>query len=160
MTTGLPHRAARRASHAVVLLATLLTGCTHAGAPLVVPEPSLPWRDEPRELAVDQQAKHALDRLTYGARPGEAAAVTREGLDRWLVRQLTPENWPDRSADSALTSFIVITMPIKALVDASPRQDVFVRRRRTELGLTAKAPYVMSPDDSARYKTIDRKSVV
>ncbi len=137
---------------AVATLSALLAACTHAGPPLVVPEPSLPWRDEPRELAVDQQAKHALDRLTYGARPGEATVVTREGLDRWLVRQLTPENWPDRTADSALAGFAVMTTPVKALVDASPQQDVFVRRRRAELGLAANAPYVMSPDDSARYK--------
>ena len=136
-------------------MSALLTACSHAGQPLVVPEPSLPSRDEPRELAVDQQAKHALDRLTYGARPGEALAVTREGLDRWLVRQLTPENWPDHTGDSALAGFSVIAMPVKALVDASPQQDVFVRRRRVELGLAANATYSMSADDSLRYKAMN-----
>ncbi|MDQ2665634.1 MAG: DUF1800 domain-containing protein [Gemmatimonadota bacterium] len=129
----------------------MLTACSHAATTLV-PEPSLPAHDEPRELAVDQQAKHALERLTYGARSGEAALVTREGLDRWLVRQLTPENWPDRGADSALANVPVTTMSIKALVDSSPPQDVFIRRRRVELGLAANAPYTMTTGDSARFK--------
>lgn len=141
----------------VAVLATLaaFAACSRAAAPLVVPEPTLAGHDEPRELAVDQQVKHALNRLTYGARPGEATAVLREGLDRWLTLQLTPENWPDRDADSALARFPVLTMPIRELVDSSPQQDVFIRRRRTALGLAANAQYVMTAEDSARFKTMN-----
>jgi uncharacterized protein (DUF1800 family) len=134
-------------------LALAIASCSHTTA-TVVPEPSLTARDEPRELAVDQQAKHALERLTYGARPGEAAVVLHDGLDRWLLRQLTPENWPDHAADSALASLPVITMPIKALVDSSPQQDIFVRRRRVELGLAPNAAYVMTAVDSTRFKAM------
>ena len=131
----------------------MLASCTRP-APNLVPEPSLPAHDEPRELALDQQAKHALERLTYGARPGEAVAVAREGLDHWLVRQLTPENWPDRAGDSALASFPALAISIKALVDSSPQQDIFVRRRRVELGLAATAQYAMTAEDSARFKAM------
>ena len=145
--TGL-HARHRARSIAACTFTMFLGACSHA-APNVVPEPSLAGRDEPRELAVDQQAKHALERLTYGPRPGEAANVLREGLDHWLIRQLTPENWPDHAADSALVSFPVLSMSVKQLVDSSPQQDVFVRRRRAELGLAPNAPYVMTADDSA-----------
>ena len=134
-------------------LALTFAACSRTAANLV-PEPPLTAHDEPRELAVDQQAKHALERLTFGARPGEAAVVTREGLDRWLLHQLTPENWPDRGADSALANFAILTMSVKALVDSSPQQDIFVRRRRAELGLAANAPYAMTADDSVRFKTM------
>jgi uncharacterized protein (DUF1800 family) len=131
-----------------------ITACAYGGPPLVVPEPSLAARDEPRELAVDQQAKHALARLTYGARPGEAALVLREGLDHWITRQLTPENWPDVAADSALARYPAAMMPIRELVDSSPQQDIFVRRRRVALGLAANAPYVLTAEDSTRFKTM------
>ena len=140
---------------AVLASVGALTACSHA-PPLVVPEPTLPGHEEPRELAVDQQVKHALNRLTYGPRPGDATAVLRqEGLDRWLVRELTPENWPDHAGDSALARFPVLRMSVRDLVDSSPQQDVFVRRRRLELGLAATAQYVMTPDDSARFKAMN-----
>jgi uncharacterized protein (DUF1800 family) len=139
-----------------VLAATVVLGaCGHSSPPLVVPEPSLAGRDEPRELAVDQQVKQALDRLTFGPRPGEAQAVLHEGLDHWLLRQLTPENTPDHSADSALANVPVLTMSIRALVDSSPQQDVFIRRRRKELGLADTAKYTLAHDDSIRFKTMN-----
>ena len=138
---------------AALVTAALIGSCSRAPSGLLVPEPSLPGRDEPRELAVDQQVKHALDRFTYGARPDEAAAVLHEGLDRWLLRQLTPENWPDTGGDSALANMPVLSMSIRSLVDSSPQQDVFIRRRR-DLGLPDTARYALSGDDSVRLKTM------
>ena len=44
-----------------------------------------------RGLSKDQKIEHALSRLTFGARPGEAAEVRKLGLDRWIDRQLHPE---------------------------------------------------------------------
>ena len=75
----------------ILLAAALTLACARGPHPAQGTELSLPERDEPRELAVDQQVKLALDRLTFGPRPDEAAAVLREGLDHWLIRQLTPE---------------------------------------------------------------------
>jgi uncharacterized protein (DUF1800 family) len=146
-------RVARLLARLGVLAA--LSACAHPAPTLVVPEPSLPERGEPRELAVDQQAKQALARLTYGARPGESALVLREGLDHWLTRQLTPENWPDAGADSVLARYPAAAMTIRALVDSSPQQDIFVRRRRIELGLAPNAPYVLTAEDSARFRAMN-----
>jgi uncharacterized protein (DUF1800 family) len=120
----------------------------------IVPEPELPGRDEPRELAVDQQAKQALARLTYGPRAGDAAAVLHEGLEHWLRRQLTPENWDDPGGDSVLTHYPVLAMAVRDLVDSSPQQDLFVRRRRKALGLADTARFIWSAEDSARYKAM------
>src|SRR5471030_2154861 len=87
----------------LALTLVLLAGCAHAGpAGVRVPEPALSSHDEPRELAVDQQVRHALNRLTYGPRATDVAAVLHEGLDHWLLRQLTPENWEDPPGDSAM----------------------------------------------------------
>ncbi|HYN83273.1 MAG TPA: DUF1800 domain-containing protein [Gemmatimonadaceae bacterium] len=44
-----------------------------------------------RELAADQQIIQALNRLTFGPRPGDAQKVRAMGLDRWIDLQLHPE---------------------------------------------------------------------
>lgn len=49
----------------------------------------------PRLTARDS-AFHALNRLAYGARPGEADSLARVGVMRWIDQQLDPEHVPDQ----------------------------------------------------------------
>jgi uncharacterized protein (DUF1800 family) len=42
-------------------------------------------------LSKDQQILHALNRLTFGPRPGDAAEVRRLGVDKWIQLQLHPD---------------------------------------------------------------------
>lgn len=44
-----------------------------------------------KKLSNDQQIIHALDRLTFGPRPGDVAQVKKIGLKRWIDLQLHPE---------------------------------------------------------------------
>jgi len=53
-------------------------------------------------LTVANRARQAINRLTFGARPGDLAAVERVGVKAWVERQLHPERIPDRVADSVL----------------------------------------------------------
>lgn len=48
----------------------------------------------PAALSDSERALHALDRLAYGPRPGDLAAVATEGADAWIARQLAPESIP------------------------------------------------------------------
>jgi len=41
-----------------------------------------------RELAPDQQALRAVNRRTFGPRPGEVDRVRAMGVDRWIDQQL------------------------------------------------------------------------
>jgi len=43
------------------------------------------------KLSKDDQVLHALDRLTFGPRPGDEALLRRIGLKKWLDQQLHPE---------------------------------------------------------------------
>jgi uncharacterized protein (DUF1800 family) len=43
-----------------------------------------------RKLSKDQQALHALDRLTFGPRPGDIERVRRIGVKKWVDQQLHP----------------------------------------------------------------------
>ena len=44
-----------------------------------------------RKLSKDLRPEHALNRLAFGARPGDVARVRTLGLNRWIDEQLHPE---------------------------------------------------------------------
>jgi uncharacterized protein (DUF1800 family) len=44
-----------------------------------------------KKLSKDQQIRHALDRLTFGPRPGDVARIKKIGLKKWVEQQLHPE---------------------------------------------------------------------
>jgi len=61
-------------------------------------------------LTERQRAEHALNRLAFGARPGEVDAVMQEGVDRWIARQLHPERIDDAAVDARLADFATMRM--------------------------------------------------
>jgi hypothetical protein len=44
-----------------------------------------------KPLKKDQEILHALNRLTFGPRPGDVEIVQKMGLKKWLEQQLHPE---------------------------------------------------------------------
>ena len=50
-----------------------------------------------QKLPADKQILHALNRLTFGPRAGDVAAVRRIGLDKWIDLQLHPERLAEPS---------------------------------------------------------------
>ena len=44
-----------------------------------------------KKLSKDEQIVHALDRLTFGPRPGDIDRVKRMGLKKWMNQQLHPD---------------------------------------------------------------------
>jgi uncharacterized protein (DUF1800 family) len=47
-----------------------------------------------QRLSSDRQVAHVLNRLAYGARPGDLDDVKRRGVETWIRAQLTPERIP------------------------------------------------------------------
>jgi uncharacterized protein (DUF1800 family) len=48
-----------------------------------------------KKLSKDEPILHALDRLTFGPRPGDIEAVKKMGLKKWIDLQLHPERIPE-----------------------------------------------------------------
>jgi len=48
-----------------------------------------------KPLPRTEQYHHALNRLTFGARPGDLERIERIGLQTWLDLQLHPEKIPE-----------------------------------------------------------------
>ena len=57
------------------------------------------------QLKGDDRILHALNRFTFGPRPGDLEAVRAEGLDKWFDRQLHPASIDQSALDARLAQF-------------------------------------------------------
>ncbi len=113
-----------------------------------------PISTEPREMPAEQQARHVVNRLTFGARPGDYERVHGMGVDRWISEQLQPEKIPEDTALAAMLSrFETQTKSNAQLIAEYPppeELDRQLREQRKKMGDTG--VFVMSADDSVRRK--------
>jgi uncharacterized protein (DUF1800 family) len=71
--------------------------------------------------ASDQRrALHALNRLTFGPRPGDLQQVMATGVDQWIELQLHPERIDDRALNSRLEPLRTVRMSTKEIVEDFP----------------------------------------
>jgi uncharacterized protein (DUF1800 family) len=67
-----------------------------------------------------RRALHALNRLTFGPRPGDLQQVMAIGVDQWIELQLRPERIDDRALEARLEPFRTIRMSAKELAEDFP----------------------------------------
>jgi len=67
-----------------------------------------------------RRALHALNRLTFGPRPGDVHEVATIGVDRWIDLQLHPEKINDDALDGHLQAFRTLRMSSKELAEDFP----------------------------------------
>ncbi|HVF38444.1 MAG TPA: DUF1800 domain-containing protein [Gemmatimonadaceae bacterium] len=79
-----------------------------------------------RELAADQQVIHVLNRLTFGAKPGDVRRVRAIGVDAWIDQQLRPEKIDDSSLERFLANYDVLRQDQSELL----RQYAVAQRER------------------------------
>ena len=58
-----------------------------------------------REQLPDEQVQQVLNRLAFGGRPGDAAAVRAMGVDQWIARQLDPAQIDDRATTTLVARY-------------------------------------------------------
>ena len=74
-----------------------------------------------QKLPKDEQALQALDRLTYGPRPGDVAEVERIGLKKWIASQLHPEKIRENpELQTKLATLPSLNMSTAELVERYP----------------------------------------
>jgi uncharacterized protein (DUF1800 family) len=79
-------------------------------------------RDKASGLGASEQkrAVHALNRLTFGPRPGDIQQVMATGVDRWIDLQLHPEKISDSTVESRLAPFRTLRMSSREMVEEFP----------------------------------------
>jgi uncharacterized protein (DUF1800 family) len=74
-------------------------------------------------LTEDQRIIHVLNRLGYGARPGDLERVKQIGLAAYVDRQLDPGRMPDDRLEASLQAFPALTMSVPELLRSYPEPD-------------------------------------
>jgi uncharacterized protein (DUF1800 family) len=161
MSARTSHRRRRPASRAQFLTASLTLFVVTAlgfSAPILfaAKNTSMPARVPTKQNAVlaglpiteltEQQAiLHALDRLTYGLRPGDVQRVEQIGLAKWIDQQLHPESIDDSAVEARLQEFPTLSMSSGTLVTDFPRPAEAAKRE----GITVEE-YRKEQQDAAR----------
>jgi hypothetical protein len=72
------------------------------------------------EMSEQKRAAHALNRLSFGPRPGDVDRVMAMGADRWIEQQLHPEKIDDRALEARLASLPTLHMSTRELAENFP----------------------------------------
>jgi hypothetical protein len=75
-------------------------------------------------LNPQEKALHALNRLTFGPRPGDEAAIEKMGFDPWLERQLNPGTIDDSAFEKRMESFPAMKLSQQELERRFPSPQV------------------------------------
>ena len=98
--------------------------CLLVGEPLLAAAPVLVKQTAPVGIGGDARVLHALNRFTFGPRPGDVAAVEKMGLDKWFERQLNPESIDDSAFEQRLGAFPAMRMSQTEMMERYPNPQV------------------------------------
>src|SRR6266542_539708 len=86
-------------------------------------------------LTEDQRILHALNRLGFGARPGDLERVKAMGLENYINQQLNPEKIQDAVAEAKIKDLPTLSMTTAELYEKYPQPGQFLRQlqRRGDL---------------------------
>jgi uncharacterized protein (DUF1800 family) len=73
------------------------------------------------ELSPEQAILHALNRLAYGPRPGDAERVRQMGLAKWIEQQLSPSSIEDKAVEARLEDYQTLRMSTAKLIAEYPQ---------------------------------------
>jgi uncharacterized protein (DUF1800 family) len=121
----------------VALLAIASTFSANAKAPKLNPKANpAQYAAFAEPLNDEEQIRHALNRLTFGPRPGDLAEIERIGLRNWLELQLHPERAPENPVlDALLQPFESMRMGIRATYVQYPPPRLILQAARGEANL-------------------------
>jgi uncharacterized protein (DUF1800 family) len=118
---------ARRASALSVVLALLLSPLLGPGAATAQKQQSRGQR-----LAEDQRILHVLNRLGFGARPGDPERVRAMGLERYIEEQFYPEKIADAAMAAKLQRLEALRMSTPEIYAKYPQPNQLLRRMQRD----------------------------
>jgi uncharacterized protein (DUF1800 family) len=73
------------------------------------------------DLSADEAILHALNRLSYGPRPGDIERVRQMGLAKWIDQQLNPNAIDDKALEARLENYPTLKMSSAKLMEEYPK---------------------------------------
>ncbi|MEK6278758.1 MAG: DUF1800 domain-containing protein [Acidobacteriota bacterium] len=128
----------------------------------IVPGASAPQKPLSR-LSDDQRILHVLNRLGFGARPGDVERVKAMGLENYINQQLYPEKINDAVAQDKVKNLATLNMTTAELYEKFPQPGQLLRQleRRGELpqGLASARDNRIRPGQNEMAAESDNMSV-
>ncbi|MEP7039810.1 MAG: DUF1800 domain-containing protein [Acidobacteriota bacterium] len=87
-------------------------------------------------LTEDQKILHVLNRLGFGARPGDVARVKAMGLNKYIEQQLNPFSISDTLAEAKVKNLDILTMSNEEVFAKYPTPKAVLQAVAKENGLT------------------------
>jgi uncharacterized protein (DUF1800 family) len=105
-----------------VLAASLVLSLVQQPA-LLLAAASLSWHNKhtaAQAMGERERTAHALNRLTFGPRPGDVERVEAIGIKKWIERQLNPEQIDDSLLEARLQNFPAMHLSQQDLLQDFP----------------------------------------
>src|SRR6266478_7603713 len=108
-----------RRAGALLCLAALLASTLAAG--ISAQSMKMPARKSAAKLSEDQRILHVLNRLGFGARPGDFQRVKAMGVENYISQQLFPDKIDDATAEAKLQNLETLRMSTADLYEKYPQ---------------------------------------
>jgi uncharacterized protein (DUF1800 family) len=110
------------------------------------------------QIRGEQRVLHALNRMTFGPRPGDVEAVQGMGLEGWFERQLNPAAISDSALEQRLEMFPAMKMQQAELMDRFPSPQLLRQMIQTNAPLpNDPTKHAVYADQIAFYKIARQK---
>src|SRR5215475_83862 len=120
-----------------------------------------PQNEATKKLTEEQRVAHLLDRVTFGARPGDVERVMKLGWEKYLDEQLRPERISDQVVEQRLKNIESIHLSKAELAKNYPPPQVLqqvLRERGIELpGQNQNAGQVTKKEAKKSFKQLGRE---
>jgi uncharacterized protein (DUF1800 family) len=111
-----------------------------------------------KQIEGQERVLHALNRFTFGPRPGDVAAVQAMGLKQWFERQLNPTSIDDSALDARLEMFPAMKMEQADLMRRYPSPEVLRQTIARDMPLPSDpVEHAIYADGIAFYKAAQAK---
>lgn len=129
-------------SKLLVILGVSLSTTSISGSVGMIPRQAAAVAGDSLEFG---RARHALNRLAYGPRPGEVERVMALGVDRWIEQQLNPESIADTQLDERLAGDPSLDLTTDDLAEMFIREQRERQRRQRARADTSAAAMALEP---------------
>jgi uncharacterized protein (DUF1800 family) len=133
-----PHSIVSRAA-AIFAMVTLLVSTFAAGisGQSMKEGMKMPARGSAAKLSEDQRVLHVLNRLGFGARPGDLERVKAMGVENYITQQLFPDKINDAATEARLQNLETLRMTTAQLYEKYPQPGQLLRQLQKRGNLPA-----------------------